>query len=81
MVDLIPIHPISDSTSLEDCAGVAIRISNHLQSLKDDKDTPVVETFLFGSADVPRKRSLVTRRKEVDWYSSNVTGNLEQLAI
>ena len=80
VVDLIPIHPISDSTSLEDCAKVAIRISNHLRALKEDevgKDTPIVDTFLFGSADVPMKRSLVTMRKSVDWYSSNASGKLK----
>ena len=77
VVDLIPIHPISDKTSLEDCASVAIRISEHLQSLKVggvEKDSPIVDTFLFGSADIPMKRSLVTMRKKVDWYSSNETG-------
>ena len=78
VVDLIPIHPISNITSLEDCASVAIRISEHLQTLKDDaveKDSPIVDTFLFGSADIPMKRSLVTMRKQVNWYSSNETGN------
>ena len=78
VVDLIPIHPISENTSLKDCASVAIRISEHLQTLKDDenvRDSPIVDTFLFGSADVPMKRSLVAMRKQVDWYSSNETGN------
>ena len=77
VVDLIPLHPISDKTSLEDCASVAIRISEHLQTFKDDgvdKDSPIVDTFLFGSADIPMKRSLVTMRKQVDWYSSSETG-------
>ena len=83
MVDLIPIHPISDSTSLEDCAKVAIRISDHLRALKEDeigKNDPIVDTFFFGSADVPMKRSLVTMRKKVDWYSANDSGKLKDNA-
>ena len=78
MIDLIPIHPISESTSLNDCAEVAMRISKRLDTLRMeglDKDSPVVDTFLFGHADIPKKRSLVTMRKQVNWYSSNVTGN------
>ena len=44
-----------------------------------DKDAPIVDTFLFGHADIPQKRSLVTMRKQVNWYSSNVTGNSTDL--
>ena len=32
------------------------------------KSVPGMSAFLFGAADLPRKRSLVQRRKEVKWY-------------
>ena len=77
IVDLIPIHPITENTSLEDCADVAIRISENLvkktNELRDGK-TCFLDTFLFGHADLPLKRSLVTMRKHVDWYSSKDKG-------
>ena len=77
IVDLIPIHPITENTSLEDCADLAIRISENLvkktKKLKDGK-TCFLDTFLFGHADLPLKRSLVTMRKHVDWYSSKDKG-------
>ena len=70
MVDLIPIHPITKGTSLDDCAKIATRISQKIQ-VQAAKD---VDIFHFGHADRPLKRSLVTRRKEVNWYSKSFTG-------
>ena len=78
IVDLIPIHPISKQTSLEDCAWVAIRISQQLRMTENERTKKSnhenIDTFLFGHADIPLKRSLVTMRKHVNWYSSNEKG-------
>ena len=79
IIDLIPIHPITENTTLEDCAGVAIRVSQNLTRTKVEKSgeriQQDVDTFLFGHADIPLRRSLVTMRKNVKWYSSEIRGN------
>ena len=79
IIDLIPIHPITENTTLEDCAGVAIRVSQNLTKTKVEKSgeriQQDVDTFLFGHADIPLRRSLVTMRKNVKWYSSEIRGN------
>ena len=73
---MVPIHPISKHTSLEDCAWVAVRISQQLRITKNDEKNnhENIDTFLFGHADIPLKRSLVAMRKHVNWYSSNEKG-------
>ena len=80
VIDLIPIHPITENTTLEDCAGVAIRVSENLTKSNVEKSgkriQQDVDTFLFGHADIPLRRSLVTMRKNVKWYSSEIRGNL-----
>ena len=79
IIDLIPIHPITENTTLEDCAGVAIRVSQNLTKNNVEKSGERIQqdvgTFLFGHADIPLRRSLVTMRKNVKWYSSEVRGN------
>ncbi|XP_063501058.1 formiminotransferase N-terminal subdomain-containing protein isoform X1 [Symphalangus syndactylus] len=62
-VDLIPVYPLSGVT-VEEC-GVAAR------SLADDLvlHVPGCSVFLFGKADLPEKRSLVQRRKQLGWFT------------
>ncbi|XP_048391071.2 formiminotransferase N-terminal subdomain-containing protein [Stegostoma tigrinum] len=62
-VDLVPIYPLSESVSLEECGRVARDIAEKLS-----QDVPDCSIFYFGYADQPLKRNLVQRRKEVNWY-------------
>ena len=62
-VDLIPIHPLSDAVSLEVCGEVARKVG---LSIVDRN--PSASVFFFGDADIPEKRGLVIRRKEMKWY-------------
>ena len=64
VVDLIPIHPLSDSVSLEDCGMIARSIGNRMV-----KEFPGASAFFFGAADFPLQRNIVQRRKEVNWYA------------
>ncbi|XP_067842925.1 formiminotransferase N-terminal subdomain-containing protein isoform X2 [Heptranchias perlo] len=70
-VDLVPIYPLSESVSLEECGKVARDIAEKLTH-----DVPDCSIFYFGYADQPLKRNLVQRRKEVSWYKrSNLNVN------
>ncbi|KAL4840490.1 hypothetical protein H8958_000977 [Nasalis larvatus] len=62
-VDLIPIYPLSGVT-VEECGVVA-------RSLAEDlvRHVPGCSVFLFGEADLPEKRSLVQRRKQLGWFT------------
>ena len=71
-IDLIPIHPITECTNLEDCSKVAINVDKELTSTFPD-----LQTFKFGAADIPLNRDLVKRRKEIGWFDEN-TENLTQ---
>jgi len=63
VVDLIPVHPISISTSLEECSHVAHRIAESItQNISDSS------IFYFGKAD-HSNRDLVQRRKEMNWFA------------
>ena len=62
-VDLIPIHPLNEFTSLEDCGELALFIGQSLHQSHRD-----LESFYFGHADVPLKRDLVQRRKDMGWF-------------
>ena len=62
-VDLIPIHPLSDAASLNVCGEIARKVG---LSIVDRN--PSTSVFFFGDADIPEKRGLVTRRKEMKWY-------------
>uniref|UniRef100_A0A8D0E4Z2 Formiminotransferase cyclodeaminase N-terminal like n=1 Tax=Salvator merianae TaxID=96440 RepID=A0A8D0E4Z2_SALMN len=68
-VDLIPIYPLS-GVSVEDCGTVARNIAEHLTC-----SIPGCSIFLFGQADLPEKRSLVQRRKQLGWFNCR-TSNL-----
>ncbi|CAH1795110.1 unnamed protein product [Owenia fusiformis] len=62
-VDLIPIHPISEDVTLQDCGKAAQEIAKELSS-----KVPGSSYFLFGHAD-HLDRGLVKRRKELKWFS------------
>ena len=62
LVDLIPIHPLNEHTSLTECGDLAISIGQSLL-----KTHPELDVFYFGHADT-EKRDLVQRRKEVGWF-------------
>ena len=62
-VDLIPIHPLNEFTSLEDCGELALFIGQSLHQSHRD-----LKSFYFGHADVPLKRDLVQRRKDIGWF-------------
>ncbi|XP_066929316.1 uncharacterized protein [Clytia hemisphaerica] len=64
-VDLIPIHPISPQTSLQDCAGVAHQIADLITT-----NIPGSSLFYFGKAD-HKERDLVQRRKEMSWFTKD----------
>ena len=62
-VDLVPIYPISPSVTLGQCGRIARTIGEH-----NTRTIPGTSVFFFGTADRPRERGLVERRKEVGWY-------------
>ena len=62
LVDLIPIHPLNEDTSLSECGDLAVAIGQSLL-----KTHPELDVFYFGHADI-EKRDLVQRRKEVGWF-------------
>ena len=64
-VDLIPIHPITEETSLEDCGCVATNISRKLVQVVRGSSF-----FFFGYAD-KQNRGLIQRRKEIGWFDNS----------
>lgn len=62
-VDLIPIHPIHPSVTLQECGQIAKRIGKRI--VESISGTSV---FFFGHADIPQCRGLVSRRKAMRWY-------------
>ena len=62
-VDLIPIHPLSDAVSLVECGEIARKVGENIVKL-----IPNTSVFFFGEADLPEKRGLVARRKQMKWY-------------
>lgn len=62
-VDLVPIYPISPSVTLGECGQIARTIGEH-----NTMTIPGTSVFFFGTADHPRERGLVERRKKVGWY-------------
>ncbi|KAK2493704.1 hypothetical protein MC885_001275 [Smutsia gigantea] len=61
-VDLIPIYPLS-GVGMEECGAVARSLAENLVL-----HVPGCSVFLFGEADLPEKRSLVQRRKQLGWF-------------
>ncbi|XP_077980722.1 uncharacterized protein LOC144435955 [Glandiceps talaboti] len=72
-VDLVPIHPLSDDVSLEECGQVARSLAERLT-----RDIPGTSFFLFGHADHPRCRGLVERRKELRWFKGHLSNEWKQ---
>jgi len=68
-VDLIPIHPITKETSLEDCGAVATNISRKLVQAVNGSSF-----FFFGQAD-KQNRGLIERRKEIGWFNNKKAKN------
>ena len=66
VVDLIPIHPISPSTSIEECSHVAHQIGQLITSNFSSQ----ASVFYFGKAD-HGNRDLVERRKGLAWFSND----------
>eukprot|EP00092_Neocalanus_flemingeri_P026615 GFUD01028846.1.p1 GENE.GFUD01028846.1~~GFUD01028846.1.p1 ORF type:complete len:327 (-),score=45.41 GFUD01028846.1:162-1142(-) len=68
-VDLIPIHPITEETSLEDCGVVATNISRKLVQVVNGSSF-----FFFGHADA-QKRGLIQRRREIGWFDQTINAS------
>lgn len=66
VIDLIPIHPISPTTSVEECSHVAHQIGQLITSNFPSQ----ASVFYFGKAD-QGNRDLVQRRKGLSWFSNN----------
>ncbi|XP_060266156.1 formiminotransferase N-terminal subdomain-containing protein isoform X6 [Ovis aries] len=62
-VDLIPIYPLS-GVGVEECGAVARSLAENLI-----RSVPGCSVFLFGEADLPEKRPLVQRRKQLGWFT------------
>jgi len=62
---LIPIHPITEESTLEDCAKIALDIGKELVTSHSE-----LSVFYFGHADLEFKRDLVCRRKELGWFEN-----------
>ncbi|XP_030711264.1 formiminotransferase N-terminal subdomain-containing protein isoform X1 [Globicephala melas] len=62
-VDLIPIYPLS-GVGVEECGAVARNLAENLV-----QRVPGCSVFFFGEADLPEKRTLVQRRKQLGWFT------------
>ncbi|XP_066940039.1 uncharacterized protein [Macrobrachium rosenbergii] len=65
-VDLVPLHPITETTCLESLGRIAVDLAGRLTAT-----VPGTSAFLFGTGD-PENRGLVQRRKEVGWFRKPV---------
>ncbi|KAM7104312.1 formiminotransferase N-terminal subdomain-containing protein isoform 2-T5 [Molossus nigricans] len=70
-VDLIPIYPLTD-VGVEECGAVARSLAENLVL-----HAPGSSVFLFGEADLPAKRTLVQRRKQLGWFTRRDFSALE----
>ncbi|XP_059558655.1 formiminotransferase N-terminal subdomain-containing protein isoform X4 [Myotis daubentonii] len=70
-VDLIPIYPLA-GVSVEECGAVARSLAETLVLR-----VPGSSVFLFGEADLPEKRPLVQRRKQLGWFARRALSALE----
>ena len=64
-VDLIPLHPITEVTSVKDCDIIANQIVSRLT-----ETSPASSFFIYGSQ--PGQRGLIERRKEFGWFQSSI---------
>lgn len=65
--DLVPIHPVSKTVSLNECGLIAKQVGKMLNG-----KYPELGIIFYGSAD-KNNRTLVERRKGINWYNSNHT--------
>jgi len=65
-VDLVPVHPIAEETSLADCSELVKSIAEKVVA-----QHPRAAFFFYGDAD-GEKRGLIERRREVGWFGSSV---------
>ena len=65
-VDLIPFHPLTEATSMEDCGTLAARVATRLA-----EEGEGASFFLYGGAET-EARGLVQRRREVGWFQSRL---------
>jgi len=70
-VDLIPIHPLTEETSLEECGSLARRLGKRLA-----REVSGIGVFFFGTADGNR-RGLAERRRELGWFKQEPKGNVD----
>ncbi|XP_036277920.2 formiminotransferase N-terminal subdomain-containing protein [Pipistrellus kuhlii] len=70
-VDLIPIYPLA-GVGVEECGALARSLAETLVL-----SVPGSSVFLFGEADLPQKRPLVQRRKQLGWFARRDLGALE----
>ena len=68
-VDLIPVHPITEETSLADCHSLATNVCRRLLT-----EAPGSSFFLYRFG--VEAESLPVRRREVGWFSSEVRPGL-----
>ncbi|XP_042302658.1 formiminotransferase N-terminal subdomain-containing protein isoform X3 [Sceloporus undulatus] len=66
-VDLVPVYPLL-GVDLEECGTVARNIAESLAHC-----VPGCSIFLFGHADLPKKQSLVQRRKQLGWFNQRAS--------
>ena len=62
-VDLIPLHPITEDTTIKDCDHLANKIVSRLT-----ETVPGSSFFIYGSQ--PGQRGLIERRNEFGWFQS-----------
>ncbi|XP_020931592.1 glutamate formimidoyltransferase-like isoform X3 [Sus scrofa] len=70
-VDLIPFYPLC-GVGVEECGAVARSLAENLLLR-----VPGCSVFLFGEADLPEKRPLVQRRKQLGWFTRRDFSALE----
>ncbi|XP_057603174.1 formiminotransferase N-terminal subdomain-containing protein isoform X7 [Hippopotamus amphibius kiboko] len=70
-VDLIPIYPLS-GVGVEECGAMARSLAENLVVC-----VPGCSVFLFGEANLPEKRTLVQRRKQLGWFTRRDFSALE----
>ena len=68
-VDLIPVHPLTEQTSLEECHSLATKVCRRLLT-----EAPGSSFFLYRFG--VEAESLARRRREAGWFSSEIRSGL-----
>ncbi|XP_064167664.1 formiminotransferase N-terminal subdomain-containing protein isoform X1 [Anguilla rostrata] len=66
-VDLVPIYPLGEKVGLEECGKEARALAVTLTEM-----VPGTSAFHFGFADLPQRRGLARRRKELGWFRKDL---------